>query len=182
MRIDALLALWRKNTDEAVGKNFFDLGYPRHLAERLQNQIQDVIDSKGRVSDETPFTSAVGTRYYEYIFVPVLGPRGEVEAVAGSTRDITERKEVEEATRRRAGQLQRLAEIATRINAAHDVNSVVGVVTEEARNLIGAQQAATSMVLTPHHPQLINLISTAASQPSDPASTNVDGLESLTRR
>ncbi len=171
----ALLALWRKNTDEAIGKNFFDLGYPQHLAERLQNQIQEVINSKGRVSDETPFTSALGTRYYEYIFVPVLGPKGEVEAVAGSTRDITGRKEVEEATRRRAEQLQRLAEIATRINSAQDVKSVVGVVTEEARSLIGARQSATSMVLASHHPQVINVISTAASQPSDPASTNVDG-------
>ena len=102
---------------------------------------------RDRVSDETPFTSAFGTRYYEYIFVPVLGPDGEVEAVAGSTRDITERREMEQATRRRAGQLQRLAEIATRINRANDVNSVIGVVTEEARNLIGARQSATSVVL-----------------------------------
>ena len=84
--------LWQKEADEAVGKNFFELDYPPDLAERLQRQIQEVIESKGRVSDETPFTSAFGTRYYEYIFVPVLGPDGEVEAVAGSTRDITERK------------------------------------------------------------------------------------------
>jgi CheY-like chemotaxis protein len=80
----------------------------------------------------------------------VLGPNDEVEAVVGSTRDITERRAMEEVTRRRAEQLQLLAEIATRINGARDVSSVVGIVTEEARNLIGARQSATSIVLSPH--------------------------------
>ncbi|MBA3847063.1 MAG: histidine kinase, partial [Planctomycetes bacterium] len=44
------------------------------------------------VRDVTPFTGADGvTRQHEYIFVPVLAEDGSVEAVAGSTRDITER-------------------------------------------------------------------------------------------
>ena len=36
-----------------------------------------------------------GEREYEYIFVPVVGAGGAVEAVAGSTRDITDRKALE---------------------------------------------------------------------------------------
>ena len=119
----ALLALWQKTSHEAVGKNFYELDYPHDLAERLQRQIQEVVDSKRQVSDETPFTSAFGTRDYEYIFVPVFGVNGEVEAVAGSTRDITERKAVERSALKRAEQHQRLAKIATRVNAAHDVHS-----------------------------------------------------------
>ena len=170
----ALLSLLQKQADEAVGKNFFELQYPPELAGRLQKQIQQVIDTKARVSDETPFTSAIGTRFYEYIFVPVLGPDGKVEAVAGSTRDITERKQVEETTRRRAGQLQRLAEIATRINSARDVDSVVGVVTQEACNLIGARQAATSVVLTLLNPQTITAIASATDRGADPADPKLD--------
>ena len=84
---------------EAVGKNFFELDYPHDLAAQLQRQIQEVIDTRQPVKDETPYTSAVGERQYEYIFVPVLGADGSVEAVAGSTRDITERKRVEQALR-----------------------------------------------------------------------------------
>ena len=173
----ALLSLWRKDADEAVGKNFFELAYPQDLAERLQSQIQEVIRSKARVSDETPFTSALGTRFYEYIFVPVIGPNGEVEAVAGSTRDVTERRAMEEATRRRAEQLQLLAEIATRINRARDVSSVVGVVTEEARNLIGARQSATSIVLSPDKSHPLNVISTGSNQPYTRTSSDFDGAE-----
>jgi len=87
----ALLSLLQITLEAAVGKNFFELGYPTELAERLQSQIQQVIHTKQPIRDTTPFTGPTGeTRYYEYIFVPVLDAHGRVEAVAGSTRDITE--------------------------------------------------------------------------------------------
>ncbi len=95
----ALLALWGKPLHEAVGKNFFELDYPPELAGRLQRQIVEVIETKQPIRDETPYTSAAGTRAYEYILVPVIGSNDEVEAVAGSTRDITERKVAEAALR-----------------------------------------------------------------------------------
>ena len=82
-----------------IGKNFFELDYPTPLAERLQRQIQSVIDTRQPLTDETPYSSALGVRQYEYIFVPVLGADGAAEAVAGSTRDITDRKRAEEALR-----------------------------------------------------------------------------------
>jgi PAS domain S-box-containing protein len=87
----ALLSLWKKPLEEAVGKNFFDLEYPDELAARLQRQIQQVIDSRRILRDHTPYVGAAGeTGYYEYTFVPVIGENGEVEAVAGSTRDVTD--------------------------------------------------------------------------------------------
>jgi PAS domain S-box-containing protein len=96
----ALLSLWQKPLEEAVGKNFFDLGYPEHLAARLQRQIQQVIHSRAPLRDQTPFTGPTGaTGHYEYIFVPVFAADGRVEAVTGSTRDVTERNKAEEAVR-----------------------------------------------------------------------------------
>ncbi len=97
----ALLSLWQKPLEDAVGKNFFDLEYPPDLAERLQRQIQQVIDTKEPLRDHTPFTGPDGeTGHYEYIFVPILSRNGDVEAVAGSTRDVTERSRTEEALRK----------------------------------------------------------------------------------
>jgi PAS domain S-box-containing protein len=94
----ALLNLWGLTLEAAVGKNFFDLKYPDDLAERLQRQIQQVFSSREGLSDETPYTSPTGvTGYYEYIFSPVIAADGTVEAVAGSTRDISERKRTEAA-------------------------------------------------------------------------------------
>ena len=95
----ALLELWGKQADEALGRNFFELDYPPELAAKLQRQIQEVIATKQPLRDETPYTSAAGTRAYEYIFVPAFDAEGRVEAVTGSTRDITERKQTEEKLR-----------------------------------------------------------------------------------
>jgi len=92
----ALLDLWGLKLEQALGKNFFDLKYPDDLAERLQRQIQQVIDTGQGLKDETPYTSPTGVvGYYEYIFQPVLAADGKVESVAGSTRDISARKKME---------------------------------------------------------------------------------------
>jgi PAS domain S-box-containing protein len=94
----ALLNLWGLTLEAAVGKNFFELKYPDDLAAKLQRQIQQVFKSGEGLSDETPYTSPTGvTGYYEYIFSPVIAADGTVEAVAGSTRDITDRKRTEAA-------------------------------------------------------------------------------------
>ena len=94
----ALLDLWGLTLDVAVGKNFFDLKYPDDLAAKLQRQIQEVFTSGKVLSDETPYTSPTGVAgQYEYIFSPVIAADGNIEAVAGSTRDITERKRTEAA-------------------------------------------------------------------------------------
>jgi PAS domain S-box-containing protein len=96
----ALLNLWGLKLEDAVGKNFFDLKYPDDLALKLQRQIQQVFTTRQIVRDETPYTSPMGVSgYYEYIFSPVIDEDGNVEVVAGSTRDITERKRTERALR-----------------------------------------------------------------------------------
>ena len=67
----------------------------------------------------------------------------------GTVLDITARKRSEEAALRRSDQLQKLAAISARLNAANDLASVLGIVTEEARVLIGAQQAVASVAAVP---------------------------------
>lgn len=95
----ALLDVWGKDFSQAVGRNFFELDYPPELAARLQRQIQEVITTGQPLRDETAYISSAGTATYEYIFVPVFGAGGDIEAVAGSTRDITIRKQTEESLR-----------------------------------------------------------------------------------
>jgi PAS domain S-box-containing protein len=93
---NSLLILWGLTLEAVVGKDFFDLKYPDDLAAKLQRQIQQVFTSREALSDETQYIGPTGViGQYEYIFSPVVAADGTVEAVAGSTRDITERKRTE---------------------------------------------------------------------------------------
>jgi len=137
----ALLELWGLKLEEAIGKNFYELRYPDDLAARLNKQIQQVFDSGQELVDETSYTSPTGVSgYYEYIFRPVLGRDGTVEAVAGSTRDVTQRKRVEEELRQSQERLSSLAatlenQVATRTAELEEQNAQVLRQSELLRDL-----------------------------------------------
>jgi PAS domain S-box-containing protein len=94
-----LLEMWGRSWEEAIGKTCLELGYEPWHAEMHDREIDQIIVTRQAVRGEVPFDGAFGRRIYEYILVPVLAPDGEVEAIAGTTRDVTERKQAEEGLR-----------------------------------------------------------------------------------
>jgi PAS domain S-box-containing protein len=96
---EVLLRMWGRTWDEAVGKTCLELGYPDWHAGMHDREIEQVVATKQPIRGEVPFTGAFGRRIYDYIFVPVLDAEGHVEAVAGTTRDVTESRQAEEALR-----------------------------------------------------------------------------------
>lgn len=97
---DALLQMWGMSWDEAIGKTCLELGYEPWHADMHMQEIRQVIDTKQPIRGDVPFTGTNGRRIYDYIFVPVIGEDGNVEAIAGSTRDVTERQQAEEMAKR----------------------------------------------------------------------------------
>jgi PAS domain S-box-containing protein len=96
----ARLIRFQRTYEDVIGKNFHDLGYPTELAARFLREIRWVVDTQQTYRGESPMTWPSGeTREYEYIFVPVISPDGVVEAVVGTTHDITELKIVQERLR-----------------------------------------------------------------------------------
>jgi PAS domain S-box-containing protein len=93
------LKVWGKTWDEAIGRNCLELGYEPWHAAMHDREIDQVVATKQPIRGEVPFTGPLGRREYDYLFVPVLDARGRVEAVAGTTRDITERKRMEASLR-----------------------------------------------------------------------------------
>jgi PAS domain S-box-containing protein len=89
---DALLTMWGRSWEEAIGKTCLELGYEPWHAAMHDAEIEQVIATRQPIRGDVPFPHSVeGVRIYDYIFTPVFGPDGEVEAIAGSTRDVTER-------------------------------------------------------------------------------------------
>ncbi|MFB6236408.1 MAG: PAS domain-containing protein [Halopenitus sp.] len=94
---DALLEMWGQTYEESIGKTLLELGYEPWHAEMHEREIDQVVETKEPVRGEVAFQHAEkGRRTYDYIFAPVRNDDGEVEAIAGTTRDVTERKEAEQ--------------------------------------------------------------------------------------
>ncbi len=120
-------------------------------------------------------------------------------AYLATLRDVTERRQAEEvarqaeavlresgeAARRRAVQLQTLAEVSRQLGAALDVDSVLNIVTEQARRLIGAHVSATSLACSYSSVSPITVVSRSEKYQgghTDPAAPGIDALASrLTR-
>ncbi|QDU28292.1 Autoinducer 2 sensor kinase/phosphatase LuxQ [Anatilimnocola aggregata] len=96
---EGLLKMWGRSWDESIGKTCLEIGYEPWHAAMHDREIDEVVATRRAVRGEVPFNGTFGRRIYDYILVPVFGTNGEVEAVAGTTRDVTERKEAEEALR-----------------------------------------------------------------------------------
>ncbi|QRV17724.1 PAS domain-containing protein (plasmid) [Haloterrigena salifodinae] len=95
---DALLEMWGQTYDESIGNTLRENGYEPWHAEMHEREIDRIVETKEPIRGEVAFEHAEhGRRIYDYIFAPVLDDEGEVEIIAGTTRDITERKEAEEA-------------------------------------------------------------------------------------
>lgn len=94
----ALLAMWGTTWESSKGKGLRDLGYEEWHAQLHEREIDEVVATRQPIRGTVSFPHAtLGRRIYDYIFAPVFNEGGAVEAVAGTTRDITELKMAEES-------------------------------------------------------------------------------------
>jgi PAS domain S-box-containing protein len=97
----ALLTMWGRTLEASVGRGLRELGYEDWHAAMHEREIDQVVATKQPIRGEVSFPHAtLGRRIYDYIFAPVLDADGEVVAIAGTTRDITERKHAEQERER----------------------------------------------------------------------------------
>ncbi|HJW18791.1 MAG TPA: PAS domain S-box protein, partial [Flavisolibacter sp.] len=107
----ALLNMWGSTWERSIGKGLLENGYEPWHAEMHEREIDQVVATKMSIRGEVSFPHATyGRRVYDYIFVPVLGENGEVESVAGTTRDITELKLAELSLRESDERFRNLAD------------------------------------------------------------------------
>ncbi|MEP7376774.1 MAG: PAS domain S-box protein [Chitinophagaceae bacterium] len=109
----ALLAMWGKSWDEAIGKNLLENGYEPWHAAMHEREICEIVLTKKSIRGTVSFPHAeLGKRIYDYIFAPVLNSEGNVEAIAGTTRDITDITTAEEDLLKSEQQMRAMVETA----------------------------------------------------------------------
>ena len=108
---EALLRMWGRSLEDSIGRGLRELGYEEWHAAMHEREIDHVVATREAIRGEVSFPHAeLGRRIYDYIFVPVLDERGEVEAIAGTTRDITLRRDAQQ----QAEEARKQAEAANR--------------------------------------------------------------------
>lgn len=90
-----LLDLWGMTAAQAFGKTMPELNYPADVELSLGGDVDEVFASG---KSEVAYTSPTGVSgFFEYILAPVFDGAGKVDQVAGTSRDISERKRMETA-------------------------------------------------------------------------------------
>lgn len=138
----ALLTMWGKTWDTAVGQGLRENGYEEWHAQMHEREIDHVVATKESVRGEVSFPHAIlGKRIYDYILIPVLGDEGEVIAVAGTTRDVTERKQMEEALAASQDELQATNEELAATNEEQAASNEELMATNEELALVNQSLA-----------------------------------------
>ena len=120
----ALLDRWRKPLNDLLGKTLLEVGYPPGLAEMINQQLDQVIQNPIPLRNRAPLAELGGKeRLYDYILVPVFSQTGTLEAIAGSSRDITEFIEKNRELQEANADLEQFA-----FSASHDLQAPLQVI------------------------------------------------------
>lgn len=153
---NALLEMWGKTWDNAIGRNLLDNGYEPWHAEMHEREIDLIRVTKQQIRGEVGFPHAtLGMRIYDYILTPVFDEKGEVEAVAGITRDVTDRKQLEQSLSRSAAQLQAINDQMTTTNEELAATNEELAATNEELAASNEELTATNEELALVNQQLI---------------------------
>jgi hypothetical protein len=105
----ALARVYRKPMEAIIGKTASD--FAPHEAAGFSRQDRQVIKSRQSIMVDVPVRDAQGqVRWFETIKSAVLNERGEVTAMVGASREVTERKRAEDALKMQSLILQNMAE------------------------------------------------------------------------
>jgi PAS domain S-box-containing protein len=117
--------VFRVDTEQVAGKTDFDI-FPPEVASQFAREDRVVRASGEPWRHEELVTRAAGQKWMETVKVPIKGDAGEIIGIAGTSRDITERKlaEAQRIARDAAQRTALVKEIHHRIK-----NNLQGVIT-----------------------------------------------------
>ena len=97
----AMCNLYNKPAHEILGKAIYNIEMPS-MAD-VREHIKNIIETGEQCHGEVSFKNPSGkTLFFQYVYAPVFDESGKIEAIAGTSQDITEQKIAQEQSWRNA--------------------------------------------------------------------------------
>lgn len=121
---------------ELVGKTWRDIGLPEEIMTRFDAHREEVIATGEPIRNDNAFLSASGLQHYEYIVAPLHNQDKSIKGIVVISRDITQRKQAEEALRESEARARRLIE-----------SNIIGVIVADfSGNILEANDVFCNIV------------------------------------
>jgi PAS domain S-box-containing protein len=120
--------------------------YPAALARQYLEANQRVVDGAAPVVTEEIGDAPDGRHYFHTVKFPLRDADGKVEAVGGVSIDITKRKQMEEALRKRNLDLEVFNRAARAFSSTLDLDQVLATVLEEIRNTLNVAACSVWLI------------------------------------
>jgi PAS domain S-box-containing protein len=95
-----------------IGRSNREMGMPEHLVELWEGKLREVFASGRPTTFEFAYPSPGGQRHFESRVEPERAEDGQVATLVGVTRDVSDRKRVENAQRESQAFLERAQQVA----------------------------------------------------------------------
>ena len=142
---ELLCSIFGQPPDKIVGKTDFDFFGP-DAAECYWREEAVVLETGQRFVADHLLDTPLGKRWYEAIKIPLYDGQGHIVGLVSAERDVTERKEAEEALDRRALEMTALYETSLEISAQRDISKLLQTIVRQAADLIACTMGGLYMV------------------------------------
>ena len=120
---EAAALKYNRKVDEFIGLSIWDLTRETSpsLAERRRASAREVIQTAKPVR----FEDERGGTWFDNIYMPIFDAKGKITRLAGLVRDVTERKQIEEALRKSEREKSAILNTMTELVAYQDTDHTV---------------------------------------------------------
>jgi PAS domain S-box-containing protein len=170
IRINKAMARWFSLGDpaQAIGKTDFDIFTGEH-AQQAYTDEQEVMRTGQSISKEEKETWPDGRETWVVTTkMPLRDEGGNIIGTFGISKDITERKSVEDALQQRNLELELLNRVGQALSSTLDLDHLIATVLEEVHHLLGVAACSAWLV----DPQTGDLV---CQQTTDPRGKSVHG-------